>query len=239
MPISFVTIPELYHVGSLDHQRRDVARSSLEAFMLSVSVDPDEWSSIAQCGGTVWTLFSESARLLDVHALDDGDQEVILQWAVDAGYAERSHIWRVWSYNDEADDFGYLEVFSQEAAEAEADDGFDEDQGYPTENGCQIEVIDGFRLTEAGLAALERWHGPGDAFGGAVILYTREVLAPADPLCAGAWWADDYRPEALSCPRGGLLPERLDLFEIGDENGNPPPALLRGRQMDAAMDVAP
>lgn len=51
-------IDAVAHVGTLDVTDRGVAnRTSLEAFCLSVSVDPDAWRGIARCGGApAWTL---------------------------------------------------------------------------------------------------------------------------------------------------------------------------------------
>jgi hypothetical protein len=39
----------------------------------------------------------------------------------------------------------------------------------------------------------------------------------------GIWWNEDFDPQSLSCPRGGIFPERLDRFGILDPAGNAPP----------------
>lgn len=211
-PAPVVILPEVFHVGSLCRADR-TGRASLEAFMLSVSRDPEDWSSIARCAGPTWSLRLERAAYLDAMALTDADWKAIIDWGVEAGLATRALIHRAWHYDDEADDWRFMPFADPAAAAAEIEDIEAEDGEVPSETGGLLDAVPGVILTETGMRALERWHNPTDGADGLLILAARE-LARGDPDLVGVWWDEDHHPEALSCPRGGILPERLDRFEI-------------------------
>lgn len=214
-PFSFplVRIDAVAHVGTLDPGRRAVAnRFSLEAFCLSVSVDPDAWRGIARCGGAPdWTLSRPGATWFDACALSDGQEAEITDWAVSQGLAERMTLWRSWRFDDEADDWGYMILPDEGSAIAEAEEDWEE---AGPDGGPAVEPFDGVRLTPAGMTALERWADPHHAMGGLVILFADRVLAPALPDLVGVWWDELDDPLSLSCARGGVLPSRLHLLEI-------------------------
>jgi hypothetical protein len=207
------------HVGTLDPERRGVAnRSSLEAFCLSVSVDPDTWRGIARCGGAPdWTLSRPGALWFDACSLSDAQEAEITDWAVSEGFAERMTLWRAWRYDDEADDWGFMVLPDEEAAISEAEEDWEESG---PDGGPGVEPFDGVRLTATAMSALERWTDPYYAMGGLVILFADRVLAPALPDLVGVWWDELDDPLSLSCARGGVLPSRLPLLEIG-EGWNP------------------
>lgn len=216
-PFSFplTRIDAVAHVGTLDPGRRAVAnRFSLEAFCLSVSVDPDAWRGIARCGGAPdWTLSHPGALWFDACALSDAQEAEITDWAVCEGLAERTTLWRSWFYDDEADDWSYMILPDEEAAIAEAEEDWEE--SGPDE-GPAVEPFDGVRLTAAAMTALERWADAYHAMGGLVILFADRVLAPALPDLVGVWWDEIDDPLSLSCARGGVLPSRIALFEIAE-----------------------
>ena len=215
----FASIPRVWHVGTLERESR-TARASLEAFMLSVSEHPDEWGSIARCGGTTWTLDRGDALWLDAHALDDDALRAIREWGIARGYAEARTIWRAWHYDDELDDWRYMSFLDEEKARYEVD-GDDCPEGeVPSENGELVDTEDGVVLTDLGMSRLERWHDRTMGEDGLLILWAQDVLLPENPEMVGIWWYDDTHPEALSCPRGGLFPERMGDFEIRDEHGS-------------------
>lgn len=218
---------EVYHVGLLDPSTR-TGRASLEAFLLSVSIHPEEWASIARCGGPTWTLERPGACYLDATALDDTAEAEITAWGLERGYLVPATIWRVWHYDDEGDSWGYMSFTDEAQARMEADCLDYEDEEIPSENGETLDPIEGMILTEAAMAALERWPEATMAQDGITILWAREVLALENPDLVGVWWNDDKNPEALSCPRGGIFPERLAEFRIYDEHGCAPPALFVG-----------
>ena len=214
-PFSFplTRIDAVAHVGSLDAGRRGVAnRYSLEAFCLSVSVDPDAWRGIARCGDAPeWTLARPGAVWLDACSLSDAQEEEIIDWAVSEGLAERSTLWKSWFYDDEVDDWSYMILPDQDAAIAEAEEDWEEGgpDGDPGE-----EPFSGVLLTPNGMSELERWADPCHAMGGLVILIADRVLAPVIPDLVGVWWDEIDDPLSLSCARGGVLPSRLPLLEV-------------------------
>lgn len=217
-----LNIPEVFHVGSLETASR-TDRASLEAFMLSVSLDPEDWTSIARCAGTTWSLACERARWLDAMALDDTAMTEISTWGMERGYIRPAVLWRAWHYDDEGDTWRYMTCLSESQAILETEDVEFEAGEIPSASGTPVDKVDGVLLTDEGMAALERWHDRTMGLEGTLILWAREVLLPEDPDLVGIWWNEDHDPQSLSCPRGGIFPERLELFEIRDPAGNVPP----------------
>ncbi|ETX13538.1 hypothetical protein OCH239_09675 [Roseivivax halodurans JCM 10272] len=219
----FRRIDRVSHVGSLDPASR-TERASLEGPCLSVSVNPEDWSCIARVSGPTWELSCPGALWLDAGNLPDADMAAIMSWAEAEGYAEPARIWRAWHFDGEADSWRYFSLPSRDAALAEIDaDDADPDDEVPSETGDLVDWTPGWRLTERAMAALERRSDDLDGPGGAIILYAMLKLAPAEPGLVGIWWDEEYDPLSLSCPRGGILPGRIALFEIRDEYGAPPP----------------
>lgn len=211
---AFMKIDAVCHVGSMDVANK-TNRSSLEAMMLSVSVDPEEWASIARCGGPEWTLNREGAEYLDAHSLSDDEMDDIRIWAVEKGYAEEKDIWRAWSFDSESEDWRYMQFETKEAAEYEVEDDIDEDvKCEQTEDGHPVEKVSKMVLTDAGMSALERWQDKLSGDEGIVILWAREEMLPLHDNMVGIWWPEIHSPEDLSCPRGGIFPERLELMDI-------------------------
>lgn len=238
-PLPYVSLDEVFHVGLLDAETR-TDRASLEAFLLSVSVDPEDWASIARCGGPTWTLDRPGARYIDAAALDDETEAGILSWGIGRGYAKPATIWRVWIYDDEGDNWGYMSFPDEAQARAEADEMDYEGEEIPSTSGEALESVQGHILTSSGMTALERWAEPTLALEGLVLLWAREVLLPKEADLMGVWWSEDYHPEALSCPRGGIFPERLEEFRISDEHGNSPGRLFLGdRPTEITQDPEP
>ncbi|MCE6959671.1 hypothetical protein LAZ40_11640 [Cereibacter sphaeroides] len=239
MNLPLIRLDEVFHVGQLDPAGRE-GRKSLEAFLLSVSIDPDEWASIARCGGPTWSFVRENANFLDATALDDATLSMIRDWAIESGYLETTTIWRVWDYDSEGDAWRYMEFTDEAQARSEASYIDPEDYGgeIPSATGEPLDPVPGFVLTEAGMAELERLPSPTMADDGAVILWARHELLPREHDLVGIWWNDDHNPEALSCPRGGIFPERLAAFRIENEYGNTPPATF-GLDVDREEIPAP
>lgn len=208
----FHVIPSVAHVGTLDMSDR-TPRESLEAMMLSVSLHPDEWRSIARCGGAAeWTLSAPGAEYLDAYALDDGERAKIVEWAVEKGYLQKNEIWRSWFFDGESDDWAFLRFDTEDKAWHEVDD--DEEVCPHTKDGQLVDKVDGLVLTEAAMTALERWAEPLDGAAGALILYAREVILPTRPDMVGIWWPEIESPQDLWCPRGGIFPERLERMTV-------------------------
>ena len=196
---------DVTHVGTLE--AADKARQnkpSLEAFCVSVSEHPEEWMAIARIGGApTWSLSRPGSVWLHVLALTKAQEAAIIDWGVAEGLAEPTTLWRSWFYDSEADRMAY----TQWNDEISARNQIDEDD----EDAC-VDHIDSHRLTPVGMALLERWRDDKTCLDGLTILWADRVLAPQLPELAGLWWDEDYAPDNLSCPRGGILPSRLDGF---------------------------
>lgn len=217
----FKNIDEVWHVGSLDPASR-TRRPSLEGPCLSVSVDPQDWGHIARIAGPVWTLNRPGATWLDACNLTDSERAGIMSWAEAEGLAEPCELWRAWIYDSEADSWSYMTCADYESALEEID-GDTLCDGVPSETGGLVDSVSGWSLTDRGMETLERWADRLDGEAGAIILYAMLKLAPEMPELAGIWWDELHDPLSLSCPRGGILPERLGEFEIADELGSLPP----------------
>lgn len=207
--ILMLRMDEVIHVGTLDPETR-TSRASLEGPCLSVSLDPDAWSSIARTAGPEWLLTRPGALWLDACALSDDQLSLISEWAIEEGFLERCDIWRAWHYDGESDDWGFSRHNTKEEAGYEVE-GDDTGQA-PTDDGEPVDVEAGLRLTDAGMERLERWGDRLDGLDGAIILYAMD-LADRNPDLCGIWWNEDDNPLSLSCPRGGILPSRIYEFE--------------------------
>ncbi|MEP1315004.1 MAG: hypothetical protein ABJK83_00230, partial [Parasphingorhabdus sp.] len=158
-------IDQVFHVGSLDVQSR-TTRASLEGPCLSISLHPDEWGQIARIGGPVWELTSPGAVWFDAVNVGDDLAAEMESWAIQEGLAEEATLWRSWFFDGESDDWSYMICDSREKAEYEADEEIDEDIGAPTDDGTAVDSLPGLRLTDAGMAHLERWSEPMDGEAG-------------------------------------------------------------------------
>lgn len=226
----FRKIDRVQHVGSLDISSRS-QRASLEGPCLSVSVDPEDWGQIARIAGPTWQLSCRGALWLDACALPADVRCEILEWAAENGFLEAHQVFKAWSYDSEIDEWRYFRLKSREAAEAEVDDDWSDEEEIPSQSGTLIDEENGYRLTERGMDALERWADDLMAEDGALILWAMLKLAPEMPTLAGIWWEEERDVLALSCARGGVLPGRLDMFDIEDEYGNSPPIRSRGEDL--------
>lgn len=211
MDLPVIAIDTVWHVGSLDPESR-TARASLEGPCLSVSIDPEDWGMIARIAGDTWTLERPGALWVDACSLTDDQEKELMTWAVDTGLAEKAQIWRAWHYDDEADDWGFMEFTSLDDALHELGDEAEEEG--PAEGGGRLDCVEGHLLTAAAMAMLERWHDRTDALYGAVILHAMSRSEIDAPNLVGVWWSELHDPLSLSCPRGGILPGRLAEFSV-------------------------
>ncbi len=211
--LPFLFFDRVWHVGSMNPEDGKT-RTSQEGFCLSVSLAPDIWSSIARVGGPSWELSRPNAAFVDAVHLDEAARAAVMTWAVERGYAAAQTWHRAWSYDSEMEEWRFMSFATGIEAEEEAEfQGTEDDEEVPSKTGTAVDTEEGHVLTAAGMAALGRWMWESDAENGAILLYTREVLAPDDPEIMGVWWDEVADPDALSYPRGGILPERLGAFE--------------------------
>ena len=153
MILPLIQIDDVFHVGSLEHNKKArQAKGSLEAFCLSVSLHPEDWTSIARIGGNpVWQMSRLGSLWLDVLSLDASTRKEITAWAVDKGFVEPATHWRSWS-TDEAGEWRYIRCSCLEEAEYELDDP---NEDGPCDDGSCIDTEEGYSLTDLGMHELE------------------------------------------------------------------------------------
>lgn len=182
--------PQVTHVGSFD--ANDRGDWSLEGDGVSVSVNPEAWTSIALLGGQPqWTLARRDGkplRFLEAHALTDTQRAQIAEWGKAEGLVEETTIYTVTGYDDELEDEYVTFHSTREEALAEA---YDPDE--VAESTRLMFVGDGPRGAEAGNAE--------------DVLLT--LWAEQDGDYDGVWWQDELDPSQFTAPRGVILPSRL------------------------------
>lgn len=228
MSYPVLVIETVWHVGSFDIADK-VRTESQEGDLLSVSEHPDEWEAIARLGGGErWEMTLEGAEWLDAMALTPEQDAAISDWAEREGYARRVPVWRSWSRVGEDGEWGYGEHESPGEAERHVDEDDLENGPPPSEGGALIEERAGLILTDPGRAACGRMPAAIEALSAVTILWADKVARAENGNLVGVWWDDDYAPERLICPRGGVFPDRIKDFEIEDDYGNAPPHMREG-----------
>ncbi len=208
--IPLVHLANVYHVGSLDPARRGlVHRSSQEGPCLSVSLCPEAWTTIARLGGSqLFGLQREGAAFLDVvEAMEDPElRDAIVRWAETEGLLVFREQWKAWRYDDEMEEWSYFLLDTREEAEAE----IDELDGGP-DGGPALEVFMGYGAT-ADLAARLDIAAFDDAFAldFAAMAWARDAAPQVvGRSLDGIWFREDYAPERMSAPRGGIFPDAV------------------------------
>lgn len=196
----------VYHVGTMESSDKGVHfKHSLEGHCLSVSHHPDAWVKIAKLGGLpYWSLHKldgSPARFVDAHSLTESPEvmDQIKAWGLSMGLIQERTLYRAWS-TDEDDRWRY----SLHGSELEASQEVDEDSEGP-DGGPAIEPS----LTMTGTDALggivgRSLHANDDATD-MLLLAWAQIQTDLD----GVWWSDELDVHALSAPRGGILPCRL------------------------------
>lgn len=208
--IPIVELGRVYHVGSLDPELRgSLHRSSQEGPCLSVSLCPDAWTGIARLGGSdLFALERDGGAFLDVHAAmaDASLRETIVGWAEAEGLIVYRERWKAWSFDEETESWMNFDVDTLEDAKAEVDEFATGPDGGPA-----IELSMGYVATEE----LGRRLGCGrfdDAFAldFAAMAWARDAAPmPTGRAIDGVWFREEYAPERLSAPRGGIFPDAL------------------------------
>lgn len=198
-----ITRPVIFHVGTLEpHRKGHFHADSLEGHCLSVSIHPEAWVEIARLGGEpVWRLDHEEGQFVDVLSLESDPvaAQAIRAWGVAQGLAQEKTCWRAWQYDSEEDEWRYLLFETEDEAQLDADE-------FETRTGGNIEPVSVCVGTPA-LCEIIGWRdtGTNDVLDFLVMAYI-EAHAPD---IQGVWWDETLDPDALSAPRGGILPSRL------------------------------
>jgi hypothetical protein len=238
-PTPTISLPALYHIGTLDASQRGLRSENHAGHLLAASVCPAAWQRIAKLGGNPLHHLSrpDGLVLLDVLAAekDPGLNLEIAAWAVDNGYAEHRTLWQAWSYDVEADDDATAWRFTLHETQAKAANEI-EDEEAEGPNGPPVEPL--FIL--AGTPKLEAHvgvHNLGrrDAFEYAALVWAEATQPDLD----GAYWTETYDPHSLSAPRGGIFPSKLPELSIRDVDWKQAPVgdeLIRRCEADCGSD---
>lgn len=193
---------KLWHVGTLNPAHK--GKDSIEGNGLSVSQHPQEWSSIARLGNTVFTLSRPAGRFLDFRRLKPDELLALQAWGLEAGYLSLRPFWELrWTDGEDGDT--RFTLFQDEAkARDEAEFMKDEE----TED-VVLELVQRAALAEQ---AFERLGFKLDPLCSEDIVATFwvEDCTNAD----GVWWQDRLDPYALSAPRGVINLKQLPNWQV-------------------------
>lgn len=248
-PIPAIRLETCFHIGSLSLQQRGQRGESLEGHLLSVSTCPCAWRAVARLGGEPLHSLSRDggALFLDLLAASgDGPLRALIeQWAIAQGLAEHKTLWKAWNFDSEQDNWYYSLHPSQEQAAAEVDQEFADGPGGPEDGACvqPVSVLTG----TAALGALVQIKdlGTTDSFDYAAMAWAQTT----QPQFDGVWWLEDFNPDSLSAPRGGIFPAKMAGFIVSpcewsqapyeDEGGEAIEATLVDLMTDAESYAQP
>lgn len=226
MKIPLLNIPVVYHIGTLNKANKaSFHKKSQEGEGLSVSLCPNAWQEITHLPGNLYSLEFESAQYIDYKALEHETKFAIIQWAVNNDFAEWKTVWQIWSYDDESDEWKYMEFNDYRKALLEIDIDVNGDiEGQIAELDDEFNMQDspkGTILTENKILSITtKGHSvysgfvEGDNDDMSVIIWLKEVLSLDYPDIVGVWWNENYDPLCWSAPRGVILHDRLIDFKI-------------------------
>lgn len=213
MEIPVLSTGSVFHIGTLDAAHKGECGNSLEGHCLSVSVCPNAWVQIAKLGGRpLHRLENPDGVFLDVLRTekDEALRATIQAWGIEEGYAAIAIKWRAWQYDSETDQWGYFLLGNKEDAMAEADmqceyktaEDIPGPEGHAGVEAVEVLVGTSLLAERVGVSDIER----REAFDFVALVWVEDT----QPQLDGLWWSEDYEPESLSAPRGGILPSRLD-----------------------------
>ncbi|WP_150129394.1 hypothetical protein [Bosea sp. RAC05] len=182
----------------------DKRRISYEGSALSVSLCPEAWSRIARLGGPVREIDGAGQAFLSFHDMDDDARATVIDWAEASGLAERTSVWKAWRWDDEVEAWSFMICPSQAAALAEVSD--EDDSDLPPGATALTEPMGIIRLTEAGALRADGYGRDCDATDVATLFWIEDVLREQMPDIIGLWWEERFDPDALSAPRGAIVP---------------------------------
>lgn len=209
--IPIFRIPRVHHVGQID--AAGATKGSLEAHCLSVSNCPMAWRQIARLGDRpLHQLSKDDGTFLDViRCLETPEIRLAIEnYGINAGYAQRSTLYRAWSYDSEDESWRFSLHKTENEAFTESDSGGRYETSTevlgPDENTPGIESVQVLTgAMDLQLRTRQFSLESHDVLDLIAICWTEDCLHQVD----GVWWAETYSPESLSAPRGGILPSRL------------------------------
>jgi hypothetical protein len=206
--IPSVKVNATYHIGTLQARNRGERGESLEGHLLSVSTCPKSWTEIAKINGPLHHFSKqEGALFLDVlGVLKNAElRDSIEQWAILQELVEKRSLWQVWIYDSEQEDWRFTLHGSKDLALNEIED--DEECGPDGVNPVEVELLVG--TPKLGARVHIRDLSRRDSFEYAAMAWAEDM----HPQFDGVWWREDFAPEALSAPRGGIFPSKIGSFQ--------------------------
>lgn len=194
----------LWHVGSLQIADKGVQGPSQEGSGLSVSIHPEDWTSIARLGGyPTWDVRRKLNQFLDFHKLTKAQRKSLQDWGVAKGYIALKQQWEMRYYDSELDD-ECCGVFDTEAeARREVPDWLEESEPAKITEvtlPCPTPAMEERLQFSARLC---------DAMDMAATFWVED-----ETQMDGVWWNDVYAPATLSAPRGVIVRRALPQWAI-------------------------
>jgi|APSaa5957512622_1039677.scaffolds.fasta_scaffold28825_3 hypothetical protein len=199
--VPVIEMDEVWHIGSMEKKDKRQRGHSFEGHALSVTDEDhiDDWRRIAKLGGhPLWRLTKSDGTFLDRHAIDDA---VLAKWGESRGMLEPVVLHVVSWYSDEEDGEQSLWFVDEEEAVEEAE--FME--------GAITSTMDGWMALRRLEQAVGQNVDPATALDMVSLLYAEWLGLD------GVWWQDNEGE--WSAPRGGILPDMLDIWtreQVGD-----------------------
>jgi hypothetical protein len=164
---------------------------------------------IAEISGACHKFYDPEAAYLDIRSLDQETVSKVLCWALENDLIKMKNMWSVKKWDVEREEFISFFCISEEEAISEIK--FEDDDIAPVITPVRIPV-----LTEIG--AKRCCVHPGfvkrnDCTDYALILWAENVLKKEIPNLAGCWWKENFDPDNLSAPRGGVFLSHIDKME--------------------------
>jgi hypothetical protein len=179
--------------------------NSYEGIGLSVMQCDEEiiesWIHIARLGGTVIELQRRDGEDGQFAVWSQALEDAAIRWGLKQRLITKYMAWEVSWYDEEVDDRRAMVFDSRPEAEAQVE--------YYEE--VEIRPRSAYQSSEA---LARRWwqHFEGSGVldtAQASIEVTNMYAAAAFPRLDGIWWNEELDPEALSAPRGVILPHAL------------------------------
>jgi hypothetical protein len=198
-PLPTRSFAKLFHVGTL--KISDKRRGSYEGAGLSVSLHPEEWMQIARIAGTVWQCTRAGNRFLNFYRLTKVQKVLIGDWAVKHRLAQRTTMWRVSFWDEEAEEKRYFDFTDQNEAQEEADNT----------DGATIKKLPGALIGTPAMhqRMMQDRPDPADALEHAAIAYAEDALK-----IDGVWFNERLDPGSLSAPRGVIVPSMIGHWQF-------------------------
>jgi hypothetical protein len=189
---------------------------SQEGAGLSVSLDPEAWTKIAQLGGNpTYRLRHDGGRFLDFQSARSDKQEVakVVSWAIEHEYIASTSVYRLWQYDSEEEHEYYMEFTSLAdllgEVGGEPSGTLASARSLAREEGKRITQAKGWQVLPAALVRAR--HSRADSIFGldfAFLFYTED-----ETDLDGVWWRYSEGPDRGCIFEGKLAYWHQEMIE--------------------------